>query len=230
MESGSEDMFVTVWAYTTGDSVELSLNGKSQGKKYLPVEPTSPNSSSSRPVKCRHVEWDVTYAPGNLSAIAYLNETDAGVVSDLSPILSETKHAETYIETTGDPHGIRLSTDFDGGCVVLVRAEVVDESGRMVPVANNTIIFEFEKNGEEGAHAGGIIGLGNGDPSCHEHDKPENSTYGIRSAFNGLARAILQVETVTSGGSPVRSGPYTLTASSQKLHSDTLLVYPKNGC
>jgi beta-galactosidase len=38
-----------------------------------------------------------------------------------------------------------------------------------------------------------MIGVGNGDPSCHEPDKADS-----RSAFNGLAQAIVQ--TTATGG------------------------------
>jgi beta-galactosidase len=58
--------------------------------------------------------------------------------------------------------------------------EVLDEKGRLVPIAKNLI--QFEISGE-----GAILGVGNGDPSCHEPDKASQ-----RSAFNGLCMVLVQ--------------------------------------
>jgi beta-galactosidase len=68
----------------------------------------------------------------------------------------------------------------DGEDVSVVNVEVVDASGRVMPIASNEVSFRV-------AGPGRIIGVGNGDPSCHEPDKGEK-----RSAFNGLCMAIVQ--------------------------------------
>jgi beta-galactosidase len=39
---------------------------------------------------------------------------------------------------------------------------------------------------------GKIIGVGNGDPSCHETDRPNSTDAAMRSAFNGLCLALVQ--------------------------------------
>ena len=56
----------------------------------------------------------------------------------------------------------------------------------MVPVALNKIHFQLEGPGK-------IIGVGNGDPNCHESDKEPK-----RSLYNGLAQVIVQ-STKTAG-------------------------------
>jgi beta-galactosidase len=50
----------------------------------------------------------------------------------------------------------------------------------MVPTAGHMLTFAVEGPGK-------VIGVGNGDPSCHEPDKAMQ-----RSAFMGLAAALVQ--------------------------------------
>jgi beta-galactosidase len=117
-----------------------------------------------------HVEWKVKYAPGVIEA----RGSKGGRV-----VLTEKR------ETTGAPAALRLNPDrpkisADGEDVSVVNVEVVDAKGRVMPVASNEVSFHV-------AGPGRIIGVGNGDPSCHEPDKGEK-----RSAFNGLCMAIVQ--------------------------------------
>ncbi len=99
------------------------------------------------------LKWKVAYAPGTLSAKGF----KAGQVV-----------AETKVETTGAAAVVQLAPDratinADGEDVSIITVSVADETGRMVPVAGNNIAFELEGPGR-------IIGVGNGDPSCHEPD------------------------------------------------------------
>ncbi|HXQ81609.1 MAG TPA: beta-galactosidase GalA [Opitutaceae bacterium] len=76
--------------------------------------------------------------------------------------------AETKVETTGAPAAVQLSPDraaFDanGEDVAVVTVSIADAQGRVMPVAGNEVSFELEGPGR-------IIGVGNGDPSCHEPD------------------------------------------------------------
>jgi len=117
----------------------------------------------------QHLEWNVKYEPGRLVA--------RGV--------RKGKVIEAVQETVGAPAAIRLTADraklfADNADVAVLKVEVVDAKGRLVPVAGNKIHFNIEGVGK-------IIGVGNGDPSCHERDKATE-----RSAFNGLAQVILQ--------------------------------------
>ncbi len=103
--------------------------------------------------RAEQLSWKVKYASGTLSAKGY----KAGQLI-----------AEEKIETTGVPAGVqlvpdRLAIDANGEDVSVVTVAVADELGRVVPVANNLIKFDLEG-------AGRIIGVGNGDPSCHEAD------------------------------------------------------------
>jgi beta-galactosidase len=76
--------------------------------------------------------------------------------------------AETKVETTGDAAEIQLMPDrktinADGADVSVFTVSAIDAQGRTVPVAQNKVHFSIEG-------AGNIIGVGNGDPSCHEPD------------------------------------------------------------
>ncbi len=159
---GREGQEILVEAFSNCKEVELFLNGASLGKQAM-----KPNSKLS---------WQVKYAPGTLSAKGL---DAAGKVI-----------AETKVETTGEPVAIQLipawwgerprepeSNDVrrlagtlapptlraDGQDVSVFTVSAVDAQGRVVPVAQNKIHFAVEG-------AGNIIGVGNGDPSCHEPD------------------------------------------------------------
>jgi len=137
---GREGQEILVEAFSNCKQVELFLNGASLGKQTM-----MPNSKLS---------WQVKYAPGTLSAKGY---DDAGKVI-----------AETKVETTGEAAQIQLMPDrktinADGQDVSVFTVSAVDAQGRAVPVAQDKIHFSIEG-------AGSIIGVGNGDPSCHEPD------------------------------------------------------------
>jgi beta-galactosidase len=137
---GREGQEIMVQAFSNCKQVELFLNGVSLGKQAI-----EPNSKLS---------WQVKYAPGILSAKGF--DAAGNVI------------AETKVETTGDATQIQLTPDrkainADGEDVVVFTVSALDAQGRAVPVAQNKIKFALEG-------AGRIIGVGNGDPSCHEPD------------------------------------------------------------
>ena len=113
---------ISVWVHSNLDSVELFLNGKSQGSQK--VEPLT------------HLEWKVPYEPGVLEA----RGTKDGKV-----VLTEKR------ETTGEPVSIRLTPDrteinADGEDVVVLRVEALDKGGRAIPTAAN--MTQFKVTGE----------------------------------------------------------------------------------
>ncbi len=120
---GREGEPISVWVHSNLDSVELFLNGKSQGSQK--VEPLT------------HLEWKVKYEPGVLEARGSKN----GKV-----VLTE-KH-----ETTGDPVAIRVTPDrteinADGNDVSVLTVEVLDKEGRAIPTAANKISFRVSGEG-----------------------------------------------------------------------------------
>ena len=117
-----------------------------------------------------HLEWKVKYAPGAIEA----RGSSGGKV-----VLTERREttgpaARLVVETTK----ATLRADGQDCCQVNVR--VVDSKGLMVPTAGHMLTFAVEGPGK-------VIGVGNGDPSCHEPDKGTQ-----RSAFMGLGAALVQ--------------------------------------
>jgi beta-galactosidase len=138
---GREGQEILVQAFSNCKQVELFLNGASLGKQTM-----QPNSKLS---------WQVQYAPGTLSAKGF---------DDADKVIAETK-----VETTDEATQIQLMLDrkainADGEDVAAFTVAALDAQGRAVPVAQNKINFAIEG-------AGKIIGVGNGDPSCHEPDR-----------------------------------------------------------
>jgi beta-galactosidase len=192
--AGREGQAVEVRALTNCDEVELFQDGRSLGRRSLkPFE---------QPI------WKVTYAPGTLSAQGYRKG---------QPVVSD------RVETTGAPVALRLVADraqlkADAADVAVVRVEVVDAAGRVVPGAGNKVRFQL-------AGPGRFLGMGNGDPSCHEPDQALPGPGGVpqawqRSAFHGLAQVILQ-----TGATP---GALKLTAESDGLKPAELALTTKD--
>ena len=148
---------VDVWAYFNSDEVELFLNGKSLGTKRKAGDDL-------------HVMWRTLYEPGTLKAVA---RTKGKVV------------LTQEIRTAGPPAKIVLTADrrvikADGRDLSFITITVVDESGTVVPSADNLIKFQF--TGE-----GSIAAVDNGSQISHEPFKAD-----YRKAFNGMCLAIIQ--------------------------------------
>jgi beta-galactosidase len=117
-----------------------------------------------------HLMWKVRYTPGVIEAKGY---------KDGKEVLT------TKRETSGSPAKIVLRADrrqlqANGEDVAIITAEILDSQDRPVAIADNELTFQISGGGR-------LLGLGNGDPSCHELD-----TSNIRHAFNGLCMAVLQ--------------------------------------
>ncbi len=144
--------------------------------------------------KYRHVEWTVPYEPGTLSAVAYRDGKE---------------YAKDSVATTGAPAAIEAITSRDGlngdgeDCM-MIEVSVVDAEGRVVPTASNLIKFSVTGPAT-------VVGVGNGDPSCHEPDRAAQ-----RHAFNGRCLGIVQ-SSLHGGGTAI------VTISSPGLKSATVL-------
>ncbi|MGM9759942.1 MAG: beta-galactosidase GalB [Parabacteroides sp.] len=136
-----------VHVYTSGDEVELFLNGKSLGRK------------AKRIGEDFRLVWDsVRYQPGTLKAVAYKQGK---------------RWAEDVVQTTGKPIRLKLSADrtvvaADGTELAFLTLAVCDKQGRVVPRASNEIHFSIEGAGE-------IVSTDNGNPidltSFPSHDR-----------------------------------------------------------
>jgi beta-galactosidase len=180
--SGKENQPIRVMAYSNCTSVELFLNGQSLGKKAVdPIE---------------MAEWLVPHSPGELRAVAFNGESLI---------------AETTIRTTGQSVAIGLEIEpaaqppailADGQCALPITVFAVDSSGYRVPTADQFITFSLTGPAK-------ILGVGNGDPNCHEPDKAS-----ARSLFQGLAQVIVQTT--------AEAGKFTLRASAPGLQTASL--------
>ena len=137
---GREGHEFRVDALSNCHEVELFLNGVSLGRKTM-----KPQSK---------LTWKVKYTRGTLSAKGF--DATGKVI------------AETKVETTGDATTLKLTPDrsiidADGKDLAVFTVAAFDAQDRLVPVAQNKIDFSLEG-------AGRIIGVGNGDPGCHEPD------------------------------------------------------------
>ena len=138
-----------VHVYTSGDSAELFLNGKSLGlKKKGPFE--------------YRLHWDdVKYEPGTLKVVAYKNGK---------------KWATDVMKTTGPAAKLTLKADrskiaADGRDLSYITVTVADKDGLLVPRSTNHIKFEISGPGE-------IVATDNGDATSFESfQAPEHNAF-----------------------------------------------------
>jgi beta-galactosidase len=147
---------VRVRIFSNCDRVELSLNGKSLGTRPMPQH--------------SHLDWEVPYAPGQLTAIGYNEGREA---------------ARDTVQTAGAPAALRLSPRVrrlraNGEDVAPIEVQVVDAQGRVVGNADTLIHFSASGNGT-------IAGVANGNPASHE---PNVATE--RHAFRGLCMVLVR--------------------------------------
>jgi beta-galactosidase len=150
------------------------------------------------------VSWDVPYVPGKLEAVGMKN---GKVVSRFT------------VETTGEPTSLRLTPDRaalagDGWDALPVTVEALDLDGRPVATANLPVEFEISGPGE-------IIGLGNGDPNCHEPEKGDH-----HSLFNGLAQVIVQSQRDGEGKIVLRAKAAGLKAAETAIQVRSVTPIP----
>jgi beta-galactosidase len=201
--AGSEGQIIPVICFTNCDTVELFLNGKSLGVEgYMFPEMGMEGRYSNFPARTRvmqttgdlHLTWYVPYQPGTLRAVG---------TKDGQAVLTVEQ------STTGAPAALRLAADrsridtrWDDLSHVAI--EIVDSEGRVVPTADNEVVFELSGPGR-------ILGLDNGQADSHESYQSDR-----RKAYAGHALALVQ-----SNG---QSGTMQLTASSQGLTGASVTI------
>ena len=110
-----------VHVYTSGDSAELFINGKSQGLK----------TKGEFEYRLR---WDdAVYEPGKVEVVAYKDGKE---------------WARDCVQTTGKAAQLRLSEDYAGDDLIYVRVEIADKNGMMVPDACNLLSFGISGHGK----------------------------------------------------------------------------------
>jgi beta-galactosidase len=146
-----------------------------------------------------HLTWRVKYEPGTIEARGF---------KDGQVVLTRRR------ETTGSPAKLVLRPSLpviaaDGEDVSAIAVEVQDSAGRVVPTASNKIGFRLTGLGK-------MIGVGNGDPSCREADKPASPEAADRSAFNGLCMVFVQATK--------EAGDIQLIVTADDLGSATVVI------
>ena len=158
----------TIHVYTNAPSAELFVNGKSQGVKQL--------------VWQGWAEWDsVTFAAGNLTATA-IDDKKSIVATHTVLTTGDPKKIEAFVDVPSKDTGTGTALLLDGQDAGMVSAALLDSNGRVAHSSSLNVSFSIVSG------PGRIIGVGNGNPTCHE---PNQATW--RSAYHGLARAIIQV-------------------------------------
>ena len=115
-----EGLVTPVHVYTSGDSGELFINGKSQGVRI-------------RSEKEYRLRWDdVVYQKGEVTVVTW---------KDGKPWARDT------VRTTGAPAALEVETHSRGG-LIFVTAKVVDENGFVVPDACPELTFSVSSPGE----------------------------------------------------------------------------------
>lgn len=141
---GREGEKTPVFIYTNYNSVELFVNGKSQGIRQ---------KNDSTPLHRYRLMWmDVKYKPGTIKVVALDN--DGNLV------------AEKQTTTAGKPYKLnldpdRLSLKANGEDLAFVTVSVVDKNGNPCHTATNQLKFSVEGQGEFRA-------VCNGDPTSLE--------------------------------------------------------------
>ncbi len=201
---GREGEVIPVVAFTNCDTVELFLNGRSLGEKrrQFPRPGTSGawNHYDQPPVfpttTDLHLTWDVPYEPGVLRAVGK----------------RQGRVCEAEVRTAGPPVAVRLrvrqdTIDADPRDVALVDFEVVDNSGTVVPTADDDVRFSVQ--------GGSIVALDNADLRDHT---PYHTDH--KQAYRGRGLAILR---------PDRAGVMRVSASAEGLRGDTVEIRVRKG-
>ncbi len=145
-----------------------------------------------------HLEWNTIYKKGELKAIGYKKGAE---------ILTK------IIVTSEEEYQLTLSTDktqliANHSDSTMITVEVVDKNGNLVTDSEIDVDFSIIGNAN-------IIGVGNGDPKSHEHDKAPK-----RKLFAGKAMLIVE--------STFDASQITVVASSPNIKSAEINLVSTN--
>ena len=158
------------WQDKIGDTIDVWVNSNADNVELFLNEKSLGKKDMPRN---GHLQWGVKYQPGKLQAVAY----------------KKGRRLTTKVETTDQVAEVVVTPSkttmlADGKDATVINISLVDKEGREVPTADNLIKFNIIGDAK-------IIGVGNGDPSCHELDKCDDGAW-QRSAFNGKCQVIIQ--------------------------------------
>ena len=179
----------TIQAYTNAERAELMVNGKSFGNVSVNWQGWA--------------EWSgVPFSGEKITANALDSQNKVQASHTVATALPPAK-VMAMIDVPSNKTGTGSMLVLNGQDAGMVSAAIVDTNGMVVPSSSAKVTFRIVSG------PGRIIGVGNGDPSCHD---PNQATW--RSAYHGLARAIIQV---------------THDSSSSSLHRKRLIEIDRDG-
>lgn len=188
---GREGQVTPVFVYTSYDSAELFVNGKSMG-----IQKKHKNGTLQE--RYRLMWMDVKYQPGSVKVVAF--------GKDGKPA------AEKTMVTTGKPYKLLLEADrttinADGRDISFVTVSVVDKDGNLCPTATEQLHFSVKGNATYRAAC-------NGDAtSLEQFHMPTMKT------FNGKVVVLVQASKqpgdieLTVSGKSLRTGKVRLQAT-----------------
>lgn len=150
--------FVPVWVYTSGDTVELFLNGKSLGKKE--------NGKKWNEMQC---EWMVPWESGEIEAVAYKNGVEIARAKQKTveaPTELVLSCKESYL--TGKPDDLHI-----------IDVSQTDKNGFLYPYGENRVYWTIEGDGE-------VFSAENGNPIDVENNynvKSKKAFFGLLRLF-----------------------------------------------
>lgn len=175
---------IPVRVYSNAGSVELFLNGKTQGRKTFQEKWTSDGRKYQEGENSDqlYLEWPLPYQPGELYAVAY--DRQGQIV------------AEDRVVTAGKPakiglHAEKTKLEPDGQDLLYLYFDVLDKDGNWVPSASNQIHFKIEGPAR-------IVGVDNGRQASRERYQAQKNGRFKRKAFHG--RGVLLVQSLEQAG------------------------------
>ena len=152
---------IPVRVYSNAGSVELFLNGKSQGRKTFQEKWTSDGRKyqEGQGSDQLYLEWRLAYQPGELRAVAY--DRQGQLV------------AEDRVVTAGKPakiglHAEKTKLEPDGQDLLYLYFDVLDKDGNWVPSVSNQLHLKIEGPAR-------IVGVDNGRQASRERYKAQKN-------------------------------------------------------
>ena len=166
----------TIQAYTNAPMAELTMNGKSQGIVGVNWQGWA--------------EWDgIIFSPGKITATA-LDSQKQVKASHTVETSGKPAKLVLVVDVPSEATGTGTSLVLDGQDAGMISAAVIDSNENVVRSFSDKVKFRIASG------PGRIIGVGNGDPTCHEPNQVSS-----RSAYHGLARVIVQTN-INAASSP----------------------------
>lgn len=200
---------VQVDVFTDAYKVELYLNGNKVGEATA-TEHVTPAGYKYQTFDndSLYPSFNVTYAPGTLTAKAYDKQGNLITNTDGRNTVT-TYSTPTTTKLSADKTTI-TSNEYD---LSYITVDLVDENGNFASGASNTLNFKLEGNGK-------IVGVDNGNPVDTTSYKPTTDTKATRKAFSGKALVIVQ--------STRDAGSMKLTVSGEGLKEQSITITTEN--